>query len=327
MSLTDFKKAVTELETPPPFSPARIFGNGVNHIYTTMMEKAVARRTLTLLLRMPLGSLRAELKGLPIVIHEVTLCHPECITHQRPFHFFSFPPHALIVLSTAARLSSTTDPNSATARREADATNSGLRIEAKVGDGLTRTSVEASIEQKDVWQYFARHRGLVAWHRRCEKSSSAGGAELEILLDSPSGSYPARALQHSLKSVYNSPKLFGTFGGTPKAWEWMIRVISAYATGVNSSGTRMAVFGIGVNANLTPICRGVLNPFNHGESRAAALTENSVSPGSGTLIDEALSSDITHGIWAGRNTCALAGSLNLGFSKDAEQSLFSKGRE
>ncbi|KIW63826.1 hypothetical protein PV04_08798 [Phialophora macrospora] len=193
MSLNGFKKAVTELEAGPAFSPTR-----ANY------------------------SLLAELKALPIIIHEVALyrdwanapsspsshsshlwdlltsCREflnfvlsvpsESVIHL-PSTIFNLLPYALIVLSTVSRLPPTSGWDSAIAKREADATTLGLRIKAKFGDELTKTGPDVSIEQKDVWQYFSRGiGGLVAWHQRCEMSSSAAGeSELEVPLSSPSG--------------------------------------------------------------------------------------------------------------------------------------------
>jgi hypothetical protein len=167
-------------------------------------------------------ALLAELKAVPITIHEVALyrdwanasssspsysshlwdlltsCRDflnfvlnipsESVTHL-PSTIFNLLPYALIVLSTVARLPPTSGWDSGIAKREADLTTFGLRIKAKFGDELTKTGPDVGIEQKDVWQYFSRGiGGLIAWHQRCETSTSvAGEAELEVPLSSPSG--------------------------------------------------------------------------------------------------------------------------------------------
>ncbi|OCT44543.1 hypothetical protein CLCR_06205 [Cladophialophora carrionii] len=190
---------------------------------------------MTLLTRLFPDALLAELKALPIIIHEVTLYRDwasvsssscshsshlwDLLTSSRDFlnyvlnipraarinlpaTFFNLLPYALIVLSTVARLPSTIGWDSVIAKREADATTFGLRIKAKFGDELTtfgdelttfgdeltKTSPEASIEQRDVWQYFSRGiGGLVAWHQRFEAPGSTREGGLEVPLSSSSG--------------------------------------------------------------------------------------------------------------------------------------------
>ncbi|ETI20880.1 hypothetical protein G647_07223 [Cladophialophora carrionii CBS 160.54] len=176
---------------------------------------------MTLLTRLFPDALLAELKAVPIIIHEVTLYRDwasvsssscshsshlwDLLTSSRnflnyvlnipraarinlPSTFFNLLPYALIVLSTVARLPSTIGWDSVIAKREADATTFGLQIKAKFGDELTKTSPEASIEQRDVWQYFSRGiGGLIAWHQRYEAPSSTREAGLEVPLSSSSG--------------------------------------------------------------------------------------------------------------------------------------------
>ncbi|OAP57428.1 hypothetical protein AYL99_08166 [Fonsecaea erecta] len=182
MSLNGFRKEVADLEARPGFS-------SIQDNYLLM----------------------AELKVLPIIMHEVALYRDlsttahsttantasqlwELLTATRAFledflsvpgpalrhlpaAFFSFSAYALIVLSTVARLPSTSGWDGAIAKREADVLDMAQRAKVKFGDELTRTGDRVPTDQKDVWAYFTRGMaGLMAWHERCEKESEGAAA-------------------------------------------------------------------------------------------------------------------------------------------------------
>ncbi|KIW98118.1 uncharacterized protein Z519_01702 [Cladophialophora bantiana CBS 173.52] len=180
MSLNGFKKEIAELGASSSFSSAQ-----ANYV------------------------LMAELRALPVVMHEVALYRDPAIASQStittshlwelltstrffldyflsvptdalrhlPAAFFSFSAYALIILSTIARLPSTSGWDSSMAKREADVLNIAQRVKIKVGDELTRTGHSVSTEEKDVWAFFGRGMGgLMAWHERCEKESEGTGA-------------------------------------------------------------------------------------------------------------------------------------------------------
>ena len=103
---------------------------------------------------------------------------PNEVMVNLPATTFNLLTYALIVLSTVSRLPSTMGWDSSIVKREADATNFGLRIKARFGDELSKTAQDLPIDEKDVWRFFSRGiGGLVAWHQKCEMSS---GAEIDI---------------------------------------------------------------------------------------------------------------------------------------------------
>ncbi|EXJ75039.1 uncharacterized protein A1O5_01735 [Cladophialophora psammophila CBS 110553] len=191
MSLNGFKKEIAEL--------------GASFAFSAAQENYV---------------LMAELRALPVIMHEVALYRDPAIALQStittshlwelltstrafldyflsvptdalrhlPAAFFSFSAYALIVLSMIARLPSTSGWDSSMAKHEADVLNIAQRVKIKVGDELTRAGHSVSTEQKDVWAFFGRGMGgLMAWHERCEKESegtvaATGGGERDYEL-------------------------------------------------------------------------------------------------------------------------------------------------
>ncbi|OQU94426.1 hypothetical protein CLAIMM_00782 [Cladophialophora immunda] len=192
MSLNGFKKEVADLEASPAFSSAQD-----NYV------------------------LMAELRALPIIMHEVSLYRdptmtshsthnasqlwelltstrafleyflsvPRDVLRHLPAAFFSFAAYALIVLSTVARLPTTTSGwDGAIAKREADVLDMARRVKVKLGDELTRTGDGVGTDQKDVWAFFTRGMGgLMAWHERCEKESEGVAAAAAMVATAGGG--------------------------------------------------------------------------------------------------------------------------------------------
>ena len=103
-----------------------------------------------------------------------------------PAGFLNSLAYALIVLSTITHLPSSTGWDSSVAKREANFIDTAQRAQEFFGNSLTSTSDDVSMEEKDVWQFFARGLGgLIAWHQHFE-ARREGGIEYELSI-SPAG--------------------------------------------------------------------------------------------------------------------------------------------
>ena len=95
--------------------------------------------------------------------------------------------YGLIVLSTIAHLPSSPGWDSSVAKREANFVHTAQRAQDMFGNNLTSTSDDVPMEEKDVWQFFARGiGGLIAWSQHFE-ARREGVIEYELPISSHGG--------------------------------------------------------------------------------------------------------------------------------------------